>query len=262
MFRSRKRLQSLGGLAAVLTLALPISAWAQGEEKAEEKPAEKVAEASTAPTEADSAFKIKRGLYAEGDIGVFFTFGGKSNNLLTGFPNRTTSNAQPYVGITVGYDIVDGESFSFGLGLKMAMGLSGGAGRIYDAEVLDAGTLNPQTKSADFNVIQLGVAANIAIMVTDRLAIPIKVGGGAGFLNPDPTIPADQDSAGKFSFAPYFDIGAGVDVYTLLNDFSIGLFVRFTGVIAGTNYNIAVAGVPSSDFIPGLSITAPIKYTF
>lgn len=252
------------GLA--ISLGASASAWAQGEDKdakagdkkAEGKEAEAAAGTDTQPEA--QRFKIKRGLYAEGDLGVFFTFGGRSNNPATDFPSRSTSNAQAYAGVTVGYDIFSGDAFSFGLGLKLAMGLNGGAGRLYDGEIQDQ-SLMPATKSADFNIIQAGVAANISILVTERLAIPIKLGGGAGFLNPDPTIPADQTKAGKFSFAPYVDFGAGIEFYTLLNDFSIGVFFRFVGTIAGTSYDVP-ANVPGSDFIPGLSITAPIKYTF
>jgi hypothetical protein len=206
---------------------------------AEEK---KVAEPAVTATE-QTSFKIKRGFFAEGDLGVFVTLGGvNTNNPET--PPRSTSNIQPYVGATFGYDIFSTDTFAFGLGVRLALGLNGGAGRADPADP------ERNSYSNDYTIQETGAAINLVFLVADRLGLTLKLHGGAGFVTPDPTLPASEPAAGKFVFAPVFGAQLGVELYTLLNDFSIGLQVGFLGAI------------PAGEFIPALSGTIPIKYTF
>jgi hypothetical protein len=215
------------------------------EEKKEEAKKEEPAATATDQVEEKVPFKIKRGFFAEGDLGIFVTIGGVNTNSVE-LNSRGTSNLQPYIGATFGYDIVDASSFAMGLGLRFAMGLNGGAGRADPAEPLDSAN----TKSNDYSIQELGAVIDLVFMVADRVGLTLKLHGGAGFVTPDPTLPASEPAAGGFIFAPVFGGQFGVELYTLLNDFSIGIQAGFVGAIA------------AGEFIPGLSGTIPIKYTF
>src|SRR5688572_16561036 len=212
------------------------------EEKKEEAPAEPEA-AAVDEAQQKTKFTIRRGFFAEGDLGIFVTIGGVNTNSVE-LNSRGTSNLQPYIGATFGYDIVDLESFAMGLGLRFAMGLNGGAGRA------EPGDPDPNTQSNDYSIQEAGAVLNFVFMVADRVGLTLKLHGGAGFVTPDPTLPAAEPDAGKFVFAPVFGGQFGVELYTLLNDFSIGIQAGF------------VAAIAAGEFIPGLSGTIPIKYTF
>lgn len=243
-------------LAAILSL-VPAFAFAQDDEEMppDPAPAAKTEEKKEAPTETTPAataetapgdrFKIRRGFYAQADLGVYMTFGGRNTNN-PAFPKRFSSNVQPHVGVVAGYDVVSSDSFNLGLGARFAMGLSGGAGRVTDAELAgeDVGT-----KSNDFSVIEAGVEADLAIMMSERVWLDVKLDGGAGIVDPDPSKVAGEEGAGAATFAPVFGVGVGVEYFTLLNDFSVGATLRFQGVLL-------------DGMIPGASITIPIKYTF
>jgi hypothetical protein len=216
----------------------------EGEKKDTPPAAPEAAGPSSAPQD---RFKIKRGFFAQSDLGVFLTFGGRNTNNPM-LPSRVTSNIQPHLGVVVGYDVVHSEAFSLSLGLRFAMGLSGGAGRVTSAEL---GMEDVTTKSNDFSVIEAGGEIGLGILATDRLAVTIKVDGGAGIVDPDPSKVAGDpcNCAGAATFAPTFGAGAGIEFFTLLNDFSVGFTMRFQGVLV-------------DGLIPGASFTIPIKYTF
>lgn len=211
------------------------------EEEGEEQPEKE----ETVEAKQEAPIEIKRGFFAEGDLGVFFSLGGRNTNSVN-LTSRTFSNVQPYVGLTLGYDVFHTDSFNLGLGLRFAMGLNGGAGRASVDEPLE----EANTKSNDYSVQQAGAAINFGFLVAERLALTFELHGGAGFLTPDPTLPAAEAGAGGSLFAPTFGGAIGLELYTLLNDFSIGILVRSVNMIA------------SGEFIPGLSATIPIKYTF
>ena len=260
-----------GALFGVLVAAAPLVAHGQeegGDAPVTETDATETPETTPAAEAQETApearrgpeFNLRRGFFAESDLGVFLTFGGRNTNdpLL---PARSTSNVQPYLGVTLGYDLSHTDSYSFALGLKLAAGYSAGAGRATEAEIDQHGTNPITTRPNDFAVMEVGAAASLAVMMTDRLALTIKVDGGAGIVDPDPTKAAcaapctgggkmaSEPGAGKAAFAPIVGGGLGVEYFTLLNDFSVGLDARFAMVMLG-------------GAIPGLSISIPIKYTF
>ncbi|MCK6544327.1 adventurous gliding motility protein CglE [Myxococcota bacterium] len=226
-------------------------------------PADQAASATATP---DDAFKIKRGFFAESDLGLFMTFGGRNTNN-PDLPARGVSNVQPHLGVTVGYDVVHGPKYNFSLGVKLAMGFSGGAGRATESEIAE-GINDVTTKSNDYTVIETGIQAAFSYLVTDRLALTLKADGGGGFLDPDPTVatitepPCPEGAntvdngracitpgSGSAAFAPMFGAGIGVEYFTLLNDFSVGVTLRFAGIL-------------KDGMIPAASATFPIKYTF
>jgi hypothetical protein len=127
------------------------------------------------------------------------------------------------------------------------MGLNGGVGRVTDAEI--AAGEEVTTKSNDFSVIETGGEVWLGFLMTDRIALDVKLDGGMGIVDPDPSKTAGEDGAGTAVFAPTFGAGLGVEYFTLLNDFSVGLTLRFQAVLV-------------DGMIPGATITIPIKYTF
>lgn len=244
----------------------PLTAFAQDASPAGDAAPAGEAQPSAAPAAAaESAFKIKRGFFAESDLGLFLTFGGRNTNDPT-LPSRGTSNIQPHVGVTVGYDLVHGPKYSFSLGLRLAMGLNGGAGRVTDAEIAAGDEVT--TKSSDYSVIETGLVGAVSFLVTERLAVAVKVDGGGGFVDPDPSTPAVHQppclegetqldngdlcsvaGAGGAAFAPTFGAGVGIEYFTLLNDFSVGITLRFQAILL-------------DGMIPAATATFPIKYTF
>ena len=262
-------------LAGALSLALPAVGSAQdefddapvnpgaggaGARSAEEAPPAAFEQPAGALT-TEQPFDVKRGFFREGDLGIFFAFGGVNTNAVQPTP-RSTSNLQPYMGITIGYDVAHGRNYNFALGGRFAMLLNGGAGRVSNAELeAGPGDPDPTTKSADFSIMQAGLAASLGIRLDERLALNLKADGGLALLDPDPNraaaarplpgtgMGAPIDGAGGLGIGGIFGVGAGVEYYTMLDGFSVGLFARFIGVVGDS-------------FIPGLSVTVPIKYNF
>lgn len=238
-------LAALPGVALAADPPAPAGDAAQGD--AAKADAAKAQEPVGVAPQQDAPFKIRRGFFAETDLGVYFTFGGRNTNDVA-LPSRGISNVQPFLGITAGYDIVHGPRYSFSLGVKLAVGYSGGAGRVTGAEVMMGGT-DLTTRSSDFAVMEAGVAAGFAYMVSDRLAVTAKLDGGAGIVDPNPKASASDTGAGGVSAGGLIGAGLGIEYFTLLNDFSVGLDLRYAQVLAGGS-------------IPSASVTIPIKYTF
>jgi hypothetical protein len=218
---------------------------------------------------AEQRFPIRRGFFAEGDFGIFMTLGGRNTNN-EALPSRGTSNVQPYLGVLVGYDLVTTDTINFAAGFKGALMLNGGAGRVTGADINNSG--NPEfpcagdgddlcTKSNDYEVWQVGVGGALDYLLTDRLGLAFKLDGGLALLNPSPFEAANQvggdsddavanyPNAGKVAIGGIFSVSAGVSYATLLTGFTVGVDVRFSGVVGG-------------GFIPALSATVPIKYNF
>ncbi|MCC7387024.1 MAG: adventurous gliding motility protein CglE [Deltaproteobacteria bacterium] len=247
----------LPACALVLFAVSPVMASAQeGEEEAPAKteapPAEEGAKPAAAPEAAepdDRPFPIRRGFYTQADLGVFFTFGGTNTND-GGLAKKGISNIQPYLGAVFGYDLFHSTKYAFSAGVKLAAGYSGGAGRVTNADLANLPVTDINTKSADFAVLEAGVALAFAYLVSDRVAITVKGDVGLAAVDPTPALPAASPDAASAAFAPIFGVGAGVQYFTLLNDFSVGIDPRFTMVMI------------SGYSIPGMTLSVPIRYTF
>ncbi|MEL6184967.1 MAG: adventurous gliding motility protein CglE [Myxococcota bacterium] len=238
-------------LVAVLSAGLATSAtsaFAQDESAPAEGAAADSA-ASAAAEEEEDGFPIRRGFFAIGDFGGYFSFGGRNTNLPPTFPTRTVSNLQPSIGLTLGYDLVSNESINFAAGIRLGMAFNAGAGRLSDSDIDQLGQATASTAPADYDLMQAGVAFKLGFMVLERLAINAVADVGAGFVSPDPSAPASQPDGGDVSIGVLFGVGPGIEFFTLFPGFSVGLDLRFVGTIA-------------NEFTPGLSITAPLKYNF
>ena len=238
-----------------LAMSLPGAALAQGDgaDNDEAPPPEAQPVDETVQTARD---EVRRGFFVALDPGVFVTFGGRLPTTdARGRPvlvSKVMSNAQPYVGLTLGYDVVTGSLFNLGIGLKLAAGFNSGAGR-HTAEEAVACESDPDActpaRPTDYAVYEVGLAAHLGFMAATRWAINVKLHGGVGFTSPHPTKLATEMGASDAAIGAAFGGCAGFEYFTLINDFSIGLDVCFEGAMAG-------------GLIPAASSRIPIKYTF
>lgn len=191
-----------------------------------------------------TGFVFKQGIYTQSDLGGFFVIG-NSLGSPTGFsiseecggpPCKPvpTSQLQPYIGLSVGYDILQW------LGVQ----LSFGTGFVANAAVYGDNLENPR----DYGLTNIDLAIVGSFYVLERLAIMGKVFGGATFMSPEPA-PLEPTIGGNAG------VGFGVRYATLLPD-----------VFVGIDGNVLVAFIPSSGgapvIIPGISFAPVIKYVF
>jgi hypothetical protein len=191
-----------------------------------------------------TGFVFKQGIYTQSDLGGFFVLGNSAGSP-TGFtisqecggpPCKPvpTSQLQPYIGLSVGYDILQW------LGVQ----LSFGTGFVANAAVYGDSIENPR----DYGLTNINVAVVGSFYVLERLAIMGKLMGGASFLSPEPA-PGEPTIGGNAG------VGVGVRYATLLPD-----------VFVGIDGNFVLAVIPSSGgpmvIIPGFSFAPVIKYVF
>lgn len=252
-------------------VGVPFVAHAQEEEGAEAPaeaaaPAEANSDADKGVTEAkrastsgviEEAFPIQRGVFTDGEFGIFNAFGGRNTND-PALPSRGITNVQPYFGITVGYDLVNTPTFNLAAGIKLGMLFNGGGGRVTSNEAADTsrGSPDPTTKPNDFSVLEAGAAIKASFHVLERLAVVGSGEGGMAMIQSDPQAAAatigdrqDLEGAGSTAFGAMFAVGIGWEFFPLLNGFSVGTQHRFVGILAG-------------GLIPGMSHSVALKFNF
>ena len=284
-----------------LLVAVPATALAQDEGSTETEAAETTETADTAETTDDAAaaaegdaaveeaprnvsasgyatteqpFSARRGWFAEGELGVFMTIGGRnSDKQLEGFPSVGISNASPYIAVILGYDVFSTDSFALSVGPKFGAAFNSGSSRVTS----DFAQQRPQAASTfanDYAAYEAGLNVSLVFMVAEQLSVTAKLNGGAVFVdsNPNvdycgvggvdeqasPSLPTDADTlrelcgdtdAGNLAIGGLFGASAGIEWYTLLNGFSVGVQIRFQGLLV-------------DGFIPGIAIPATLRYTF
>jgi hypothetical protein len=174
-------------------------------------------------------FEMERGFFIGSDLGVFMTFGGAA---------KAVSNAQPYVGINIGYDFNSWFSWQ----LHAGRGFAADAARTANES---NGPNGPRI--TDFAFTNFTTGPIVWIRVWERLAIELKVQGGVAILDPipvDPTI----DGISVSGVEPVLGGGVALKYLTLLTDFTLGLDVTF-------NYIIGIN-------LPSLNIAPTVRYTF
>lgn len=192
-----------------------------------------------------TGFVFKQGIYTQSDLGGFFVLGAGAGSP-TGFtigddcgsrrPCKPvpTSQLQPYIGLSVGYDILQW------LGVQ----LSFGTGFVANAAVYDQSEENPR----DYGLTTINGAVVGSFYVLERLAIMGKVFGGLAIMSPEPA-PDEQTLGGNAG------LGVGVRYATLLPDVFVGL-----------DGNFSVAFIPANSgsmvIVPGISFAPVIKYVF
>jgi hypothetical protein len=192
-----------------------------------------------------TGFVFKQGIYTQSDLGGFFVLGAGAGSP-TGFtigedcgsrrPCKAvpTSQLQPYIGLSVGYDILQW------LGVQ----LSFGTGFVANAAVYDQSEENPR----DYGLTTINGAVVGSFYVLERLAIMGKVFGGLAIMSPEPA-PNEQTLGGNAG------LGIGVRYATLLPDVFVGLDGNFSAAFIPANSGSMV-------IVPGFSFAPVIKYVF
>ncbi len=232
------------------------NAQAEAEEAAAEEPVQAVEE------EQATQFEVRRGLFARGDFGLLFNFGGTVVDRNTQqVSDKTVSNLQPLIGFTFGYDVFTNTNNNLAIGARLAAAFNSGSGQA-DVDAANAGQSDLISYPEDYAMYQAGIAVDYTYMFTEQLGLQIHADGGLGVTTPDPDQSAKNgpatnpetgnfnDDAGGASLGVMFSAGAGVEYAT-----------RLPGLIVG--FNAAFYGVTTTDsFIPGLGLYVPLKYNF
>jgi hypothetical protein len=195
-----------------------------------------------------TGFVFKQGFYTQSDLGGFFTLGA-ALGANTGYSISrdaaqcprgapcvpvSTSNLQPYIGLSLGYDI----SQYFGIQASF------GTGFVENAALYSQSEKNPR----DYGFTMANLAAVGSFYVLERLAISVKLAGGLAFVTPEPE-PGEPTVGGNVGF------GIGVRYATLLPD-----------VFVGIDGNVLAGIIPTSNasplIIPAISFAPVIKYVF
>lgn len=192
-----------------------------------------------------TGFVFKQGFYTQSDLGGFFVLGASlgsptgytiSAECGGGQPCKAVlwSQLQPYIGLSVGYDI------SQWLGVQVSFG----TGFVANAAVYPDSIENPR----DYGLTTLNLAVVGSFYVLERFAIMGKLMGGGAFITPEP-LPGEPTIGGNAG------VGVGVRYATLLPD-----------VFVGIDGNLMVSFIPSVAgpmvIIPGVSFAPVIKYVF
>lgn len=167
---------------------------------------------------------VKRGLFTETDIGVFFTLGG----------NNRYSNAQTYLQLGVGYDVARN------LEIGAQFGLGSSAANCFSAQTSGGCAL-----ADNFTLGFMNLAVSYLARVAEQFYVSPKLTGGYTKMDPAPAV----DSSGKpITSAPNLGVGLGLEYATSLAHFSIGadLLARW---VFGPN-------------ISGIAVFPRVKYTF
>jgi len=269
--------------AGFLALNSPALAWAQDDEDVipnderpvpkdeapvpkDEQPADE--RGTTAPppavdAQASSAPLRRHGFFLEGDLGVYLSLGGNDVDVGSGdLSSNSVGNLQPMAALTAGYDLVHNERNNFSAGLRFSGTYSASAAQIPgDAESGATGEAL-FTFPSDVEFLQFGAALDYTYFLNERLGLKFHGDGGLALVSPNPDValalgggvsvstPNPEDGAGARQVGGVFSGGFGIEYYTRLNGFAIGLNTAFYGVLN------------SESFIPGLGIYVPLKYTF
>jgi hypothetical protein len=181
-------------------------------------------------------FSFKRGLFLTGDVGLFTAVGGyKDGANAQDRKARTFSNIQPFVGLTVGYDVLD----FLALGLKFGQGYISGAARSKD---------NVESPT-DFALAFVDAAVMASVKFYERVIFTGSIFGGLAVMTP-PVLPDAQRYGGHLGAS----IGLRYD--TLLNGMIVG--IDFGGHMSF----LPKTGIGSVPGIVALSLTPLIKYVF
>lgn len=168
------------------------------------------------------------GFYIASDFGVGLAFGGV----------RGYSNAEPFIGINIGYDFC--KWISLQLAVSNFFSSTNALHADDDPNVNKSGIRSFQSTNMDLQIIG-------RYLPHERVALELKLGGGASRLNALPRS-IRKDPTQETSWNGNLAVGIGVKYITLLTDVIAGLDITF--------YYIMPAGVPAITFTP------VIRYTF
>ncbi|MFZ9889577.1 MAG: adventurous gliding motility protein CglE [Myxococcota bacterium] len=184
-------------------------------------------------------FVRSTGFYTASDLGGFLVFGGFVDDEVCGFrcaergkSASPTSNLQPFIGLSVGYDVSDwlGVQASFGTGF--------------------VGNSAPVSGTADsprdYGITFLNLGATATWWI-DRIGLLGRVFGGGALLQPPPL-------PGEFPLGGNAGVGVGIRWATLLTNVTVGADVNYYATFAQAGGAMTL--------ISGLGFAPVIKYHF
>lgn len=175
--------------------------------------------------------QIRRGFFTEMDLGTFFTTGGEPG----------VSNAQVYVSLGLGYDVltIDDHFLAVGLGFSQAAS----AGSCFGTPLEDGSCVDANNEPLSNNWTAQTVEATVlyGFQVVPRLLLTARALGGVASITPKAF--ADTENP-----VPLIGGGLGVEYATQFDHFSLGLD-------AAAKYFLG----PN---ITGFAIAPRVKYTF
>lgn len=219
-------------MTRMLAAALLLAAAARGgePEPGAERPGATIAGPSNGVDETP-----RRGTFAEASLGAFATVGG----------SRALSNAQPYLGLTVGRD----------LGAASSLFASVGSGASSNS-CFQPATAGGCAGTDSFGATFLEVGASTGTWLTRRLLVSGKLMGGMTVLSPGPFTRKDGTSVPERAIAPHAGAGLGLEYETRLDHFGVGLdaIVRYS--LASPPDGSGKGGIASLALLPR------IRYVF
>lgn len=185
-----------------------------------------------------TGFVFKQGFYTQSDLGGYFRLGGFTiNETCQGVPCEavTTSQLQPYIGLSAGYDLLQwlGIQASFGTG--------------FVANAAPYGNRSPNVpRDYGMTFFDAGIVAQYYFL--DRLALALKLSGGGLLMTPEPDV--DEPNLGGNAL-----VGLGIRWASLLPDTFVGIDANFHAAFLPDSGGAVL-------FIPAFSFAPIIKYVF
>lgn len=186
---------------------------------------------------------IRRGFFTETDLGVFFTTGGQGAN---------PSNAQAYLHLGVGYDVVSSGKHFLAVGLGFTMGASAGAcfGELVEGSegmicADPAKAVNEKMGEGmlpdNWSATTVEASLMYGYEVVPRLMVTARGLGGVGLIEP-------MAFSNTENPVPLIGGGLGLEYATHFDHFSVGLDLAGKYFL-GPN-------------VLGVAIAPRVKYTF
>jgi len=184
--------------------------------------------------------QIRRGFFTEMDLGTFFTTGGDPG----------VSNAQVYVQLGLGYDVLTIDDHFLAVGAGFSLGTSAGscfgttqppAGTSADSTATCFNAATGDALSANWTAQTFEGTVLYGYQVVPRLMVTARALGGVGFIEP-------MAFADTTNPVPLLGGGIGLEYATQFDHFSLGLDAAMKYFL-GPN-------------VSGFAIAPRVKYTF
>ncbi len=203
-----------------------------------------VSEPEALATDAESEIEGSRRWFVGMDIGGYMSYGGWRRDVLPA--ERRLSVPQPTIGLSAGYLWYSGVGFEVSSAIRGVIGWNESAVR----RAPEAGDQDASLLPEDFMWAQTSFVMQVGWRVQPRLVLLLSGEAGVAWLTPDPFVPVQDGSSTSPALGLAVSAGVGIEYRTWL-----------PGVAVGVNAGWRAA-VASSQVIPGVSITVPLKYNF
>jgi len=174
--------------------------------------------------------EVRRGFYTETDLGAFFTLGGKG---------ASPSNAQAYIALGLGYDLVASKGNLLSFGASVGMSTSAGAcfGTTYTPGAPTAPCLASDGVTAlsdNWTATTIEGSLLYGRELASRLMGTVRLIGGYALIQPK----AFENAADN---VPLAGAGVGLEYATQFDHFSLGLDVAGKMFVGPNQLGVAIA---------------------